>query len=105
MPHTPLGLLKQQLNLDHDLDDALLTHKLNAAEDWIGSYIGAPLTEPVPASVTEAVLQLAAFWYGQRESASELRTLPVPFGVHVLLAPHRAAVVGHVIEEDDDASA
>lgn len=30
---TPLTLLKSHLNVDHDLDDALLNHKLAAAEE------------------------------------------------------------------------
>ncbi len=96
---TPLPLLKAQLNIDHDLDDALLTHKLAAAEEWIGAHIGRALTEidPLPATLTEAALQLAAHWYEQREAAVfGLSGAMIPFGVHELLASHREALTGHV---------
>ena len=58
---TPLELLKAQLNLDHALDDVLLTHKLATAEAWIENYTGTPLVAPMPAPLTETVLQLAAY--------------------------------------------
>lgn len=92
---TPLNLLKSQLNLDHDLDDALLAHKLDAAEIWIGRHTGTAFTAG-DAVLTEAALQLAAYWYEQRESASDVTMRPVPFGVYELLAPYREAVTGHV---------
>lgn len=92
---TPVALLKSQLNLDHDLDDALLAHKLDAAEIWIGKYTGSPFAAG-EAVLTEAALQLAAYWYEQRESASDVTLRPVPFGVHDLLASYREAVTGHV---------
>ena len=91
---TPLELLKSQLNLDHDLDDALLNHKLAAAEVWIVNYTGNAFE--ADAALTEAALQLAAYWYEQRESASDATMRPVPFGVYELLAPYREQVTGHV---------
>ncbi|PZX46353.1 head-tail connector protein [Cereibacter changlensis] len=95
--HTPVALLKAQLNLDHDLDEALLAHKLAAADAWIAKHTGQPFPEDAPADLTEAALQLAAFWYEQREAASfGLATAPVPFGVYELLQGHRDAVTGHV---------
>ena len=93
--YTPLSLLKSQLNLDHDLDDALLAHKLAAAEMWIGNHTGLGFTVG-DAAVTEAALQLAAYWYEQREGASEISMRLVPFGVYELLAPYREQVTGHV---------
>lgn len=98
MTTTFLGLLKAQLNLEHDLDDALLTHKLAVAEDWISNYTGTPFADhdPVPASLTEAALQLAAYWYVQREGASDMRLTAVPFGVLELINPYRESVTGHV---------
>lgn len=95
--HTSTALLKAQLNLDHDLDAALLAQKLAAAEMWIGRHTGQPFPEDAPADLTEAALQLAAYWYEQREAASfGLATAPVPFGVYELLQGHRDAVTGHV---------
>lgn len=94
---TPITLLKSQLNLDHDLDDALLAHKLDAAEIWIGHHTGTAFAVG-DAVLTEAALQLAAYWYEQRETASDVTMRPVPFGVYELLAPYREAVTGHVAE-------
>ncbi|MFG6562589.1 head-tail connector protein [Sulfitobacter sp. 1A13421] len=98
MTTTSLPLLKAQLNLEHDLDDTLLSHKLAVAEDWISNFIGKPFAahEPVPASLTEAALQLAAYWYAQREGASDIRLTAVPFGVLELISPYRESVTGHV---------
>jgi uncharacterized phage protein (predicted DNA packaging) len=97
MTTTPLPLLKAQLNIEHDLDDGLLTHKLAVAEEWIGSFVGNPFADhdPLPASLTEAALQLAAYWYGQRESVSDARLTSIPFGVIELLRPYRESVTGH----------
>jgi uncharacterized phage protein (predicted DNA packaging) len=97
MTTTPLALLKSQLTLEHDLDDALLQHKLNVAEEWIGNYTGTPFTDhdPAPASLTEAALQLAAYWYVQREGATDMRLTAVPFGVLELISPYRESVTGH----------
>ncbi|MDD9730452.1 head-tail connector protein [Mameliella sp. AT18] len=97
MALTSITLLKAQLNLDHDLDDALLLHKLDAAETWAASFIGAALADPVPAPVTEAVLQLAAHWYENREAVAYGGSgAPIPFGVVELLRPYRDEVTGHV---------
>lgn len=95
MTKTPLDLLKAQINLDHALDDALLNHKLATAEAWIENYTGTPLPDPMPAPLTEAVLQLAAYWYGQREAVSfGVSMQAVPFGIRELLSPYRLAVTG-----------
>ena len=87
-----LSLLKSQLNVDHDADDALLSHKIAAAEAWIADYVGKALADfdPLPATITEAVLQLAAHWYESREAISFGNTgAEVPFGVRDLLRSHR----------------
>jgi uncharacterized phage protein (predicted DNA packaging) len=95
-----LSLLKSQLNLDTTTDDALLEHKIAAAEDWTAAYLGKPLADfdPVPAGIVEAVLQLASHLYENREAVligqggSEL-----PYGVTDFLRPHRIEVTGHAI--------
>lgn len=92
---TPLSLLKSQLNIDHDLDDVLLAHKLEAAEIWIGHHTGTYFAQG-GAVFKEAALQLAAYWYEQREGASDVTMRPVPFGVYELVAPYREQVTGHV---------
>lgn len=85
--------LRRQLNLDPDQEDnAFLSAKLAAASGWIEAYVGEPLAglDPFPAAIREAILQLAAHLYENREavlvgvSASEL-----PFGMVDLIRPYR----------------
>ncbi len=91
---TPLSLLKSQLNIEHDLDDTLLQHKLEAAEGYCASYIGGPIDDPAPAAITQAVLMLASFWYEIREAAVVGgNAYMIPFGVHDLLQAYRKWVV------------
>ena len=66
------------------------------AEEWIENYTGQLFAGYIPASFTEASLQLAAYWYVQREGASDVRLTAVPFGVLELLNPYRESVTGHV---------
>lgn len=94
MPHTDLALLKAHLNIDHDADDALLIHKLAAAESWVEDWTGRCVDAHVPARVTEAVLQLAAHWYANREAATVGALVPVPFGVTDLLRSAWDTVTG-----------
>lgn len=88
---TALAALKAHLNLDMSEDDALLTSKLASAEDLITVYINdadVPTTyDTARPMIREAILQLAAYWYGQREVVSELSMREVPYGVQTLLAP------------------
>ena len=91
-----LTLLKALLNLegDFDLDNVLLAQKIAAAEAYCTSFIGSAFPDPVPASIIQAVLMLAGFWYGVRETATAGGTpYLVPFGVHDLLQSHRRWVV------------
>lgn len=91
---TTLSLLKSQLNIEHDLDDVLLQHKLEAAFGYCQSYIGDWIFEPVPAAITQAVLMLAAYWYEIREAAVVGgNAYAIPFGVHDLLQAYRRWVV------------
>lgn len=92
---TPLPLLKDQLNLDHSFDNDLLEHKLAAAEIWIANHTGVPF-DPTNAAQTEAALQLAAYWYEQREAVLEGRMMPIPFGARDLLDSIKQSVTGHV---------
>lgn len=86
--------LRDQLNLDSEHDDTLLTLKIDAAEAYVSSFIGAPIPTPAPAAIKQAVLMLAAYWYELREAATVGgNPYAVPFGVHDLLQAHRAWVV------------
>ena len=86
-----LDLLKAQLNITDDADDVLLSHKLAAASAWISNQIGVPVeTLDAPADLVEATLQLAAYWYEQREAvAIGVSTAIVPLGVLDLIRPYR----------------
>ena len=93
-----LALLKAQLSMSPgaSFDDPLLDHKLSTAQTWVANYIGTPLPDPVPATITEACIQLAAYWFQQREAVSfGVSMQPVPFGIRELLSPYRLAVTGH----------
>ncbi|KAA8606033.1 hypothetical protein AL036_16365 [Salipiger aestuarii] len=72
----------------------MLAHKLSAAEAWIGTHTGTTF-DVSSAALTEAALQLAAYWYEHREGASELSLRLMPFGLYELLAPFREQVTGH----------
>ncbi|TYB85524.1 head-tail connector protein [Oceaniovalibus sp. ACAM 378] len=91
---TPVALLKSQLNIDHDLDGALLAHKLGAAEIWIANYTGVPF-DGANAAQVEAALQLASYWFEQREAAFDGSSKAIPFGVRDLLESFKDQVTGH----------
>ncbi|OWU84662.1 hypothetical protein ATO6_12275 [Oceanicola sp. 22II-s10i] len=72
---------------------------MDAAEIWIANFTGIAF-DGTNAAMTEAALQLAAYWYEQREAASfGLTTAPVPFGVRDLLRSYRDEVTGRVVAE------
>lgn len=86
--------LKAQLNLDHDLDDGLLSSKIDAAEAYAAGFTGAPIPSPCAAAIKQAVLRLASYWYEVRDAALlGSNAYAVPYGAHDLLQPHRAWVV------------
>ena len=77
-----LSLAKAHMNIDGSTDDELIQLYLDAAEAWLGAYIGKNLEtiDPFPADLKLAVLKLAAFYYEQREAVS--------FGVTMQIAPY-----------------
>lgn len=88
-----LDLLKAQLNITDDADDVLLAHKLAAASAWIEAQTGIVLADldPLPADLVEATLQLASYYYEQREAvAIGVSAAIVPLGVLDLTRPYRA---------------
>ncbi len=86
------SLLKLQLNIDFSDDDELLQHKLEAAEAWIGNYIGTPWTEfdTVPADLKEGILLLAGHLYENREATLiGVNPYELPFGLLDMIRPYR----------------
>lgn len=94
-----LNQLKEQLAFTDDIgavDDALLTRKLDAAQNQVERLLGFKIEEtfggvdqdPVPPALVEAVSQLAAWWYEQREAAGD-GAREVPFGVREIITEYR----------------
>ncbi|MGA1804439.1 head-tail connector protein [Rhizobium sp. HT1-10] len=104
MPILTVAELKEQLNLTPDLgagDDALLGRKLAAAQDHVerllgykieANYppVGNPPVSTVPPALIEAVSQLAAQWYENREATVIGSTVfSIPFGVEQIIQEYR----------------
>jgi hypothetical protein len=93
-----LPALKAHLNITIDLDDPMLNDKLAAAKAWVSSYIGsdpdavdADGNGTAPAPIGEAILQLAAHLYENREATLVgVTAQQLPFGFLDLLSPYRA---------------
>jgi hypothetical protein len=92
--------LREHLNLaDGDESDTLLAGKIEAAEAWIEGFAGITLTDfategengdEYPGDLKEAVRQLAAHFYENREATLVgVSANALPFGVTDLLAPYR----------------
>lgn len=101
MPIATLAQLKAQLNFTDDIgeaDDALLNAKIEAAQNHIERLLGFRIAErfggedqePVPPALAEAVLQLAAWWYEQREAVNVGNIVnQVPFNVTEIVSEYR----------------
>ncbi|CAM3537070.1 head-tail connector protein [Paracoccus nototheniae] len=86
--------LRAQLNLEHELDDSLLTQKIEAASAYCASYIGKPIPDRCPAAIKQGVMMLAAFWFDIRSAGTTGgNPVMVPMGCHDLLQAHRAWAV------------
>ncbi|MFC0199268.1 head-tail connector protein [Paracoccus rhizosphaerae] len=97
MPTTvTLPEIKDHLALmaGQDQDDMLLQLKLDAAQSFIEQWLGFTLLERfiepelVPSDLRDAILQLTAWWYENREAVME-RGAPLPFGVADIIDAHR----------------
>lgn len=96
--------LKEQLNITEDLgtgDDELLARKIAAAQGHIERLLGfaieatyPPAGDPplsmVPPALKEAVLQLAAHWYENREATLVgVSGQELPFGIWSIVNEYR----------------
>ena len=91
---------------DYSTDDTLIAAKLAAAQSHIESLLGyaieteyaSPLT--VPDALKEAVLQLAAHWYENREaSLVGVSAQVLPFGLEEIIANFRRYSFGVADDE------
>lgn len=77
-------------------DLLLLQQKGDAAQDYVERLLGYPLATmfgapdlpPVPEALKEAVLQLAVWWFENREAAAD-RERHLPFGVKDIVNEYR----------------
>lgn len=93
--------LKEQIGWSDDLgtaDDALMTRKISGAQDHIERLLGFKIEatyggadqEPVPPALVEAVCQLAAHWFENREaSIVGVTAMVMPFGVEAIVNEYR----------------
>lgn len=98
--------LKEQLNLTDDVgtgDDVLLARKIDAAQGHIERLLGFKIEdtyggqdqEDIPAPLVEAVLQLAAHWYENREATLVGVTgQELPFGIWPIINEYRVWTFG-----------
>lgn len=93
-----LSLAKLHLGVTEDTDDILISAKIDGAqallEGWLGYAIEDRFEEP-PADLVEAVLQLMAHAYENREATVVGLTIQsIPLGVRDVIAARRDYLTG-----------
>ena len=71
-PPITLADAKAHMNITTDIDDAVISDKLSAASTYVEHYIGqlfSDFTDGVPPPLKEAVRQISAHFYENREPA------------------------------------
>lgn len=88
-----VSLAKSHMNVVGNADDELIQLYADAAETYLGNYIGKALADldPVPADLKLAVLRLVAFYYEHREAVS--------FGDAMRLAPYGVMSIANAYRE------
>lgn len=94
-----LSLFKKHVRADEFADDdTLLQHYLDTAEESIATYTNRTLDELIamsndaktlPLQLQQAEILLAAHWYNQRESVSNVQLHEVPDTLQALIKPFR----------------
>lgn len=99
MPIVTQTDLMAQLGLTYDApseDQAQLPGKIAAAQDHVERLLGFRIEakfggagqDPVPPALKECVLQLAAWWFENREAATDMAKA-LPFGVLDIVNEYR----------------
>jgi hypothetical protein len=87
--------MKAHLRVTISDDDVIIADKLATAAEWISKYTGIPTDSSTPGPVNEAVRQLTAHLYANREaSLVGVTAQSLPFGVLDLLNPYTPFVCG-----------
>ena len=88
-----VSLAKSHMNVVGNADDELIQLYADAAETYLGNYIGRVIADldPVPADLKLAVLRLVAFYYEHREAVS--------FGDAMRLAPYGVMSIANAYRE------
>lgn len=98
MPVITVEQLRAQLNLPEGMDGDLLAEKISAAQNHIERLLGFEIADrfggedqpDIPPALVEAVKQLAAHWYENREPVVVGHGIAVlPFGVQEIVAEYR----------------
>lgn len=96
-----LSEMRAHLSLTDDVgteDDALIARLMQAAEGHVERLLGYEIEdvfggadqEPVPPALVQAIYQLTAWWYDQRETAVTGTSVnEVPFGVQEIVREYR----------------
>ncbi|WP_066715927.1 MULTISPECIES: head-tail connector protein [Hyphomicrobiales] len=88
-----LADMKAHLNITDDNDDSLISGKLDAAQAALEQQLGYVIEDEfddVPADLAEAVRQLAAHWYENREaSVVGVSVHLLPLGVREIIRERR----------------
>lgn len=83
---------KAQLGITLDDDDEMITAKIAAAEAYLESQLGFSIAERYPeeppAPLAEAVIQLVAHWFENREAAGDSMR-QIPFGFAEIIDSYR----------------
>ncbi|MAC79294.1 MAG: DNA-packaging protein [Rhodobacteraceae bacterium] len=99
MPIVTISEMEEQLSFTDDMgsvDAPMLQRKIDAAQNHVERLLGFEIEatyggidqDPIPPALIEAVTQLAAWWYEQRETAGEAMR-EVPFGVGEIILEYR----------------
>lgn len=87
--------MKSHLRVTITDDDVIIADKLATATDWISNYTGIPSNSTNPSPVNEAIRQLTAHLYANREATLVGATAQsLPFGVLDMLTPYTPFVCG-----------
>lgn len=85
-----LEILKQNLRIEDDFDDTLLTINLNAAANYVTGITGIKNDANAPDGYKMCVILIASTYYTNRESFTSNSVNKIPYGVSALMQTLRS---------------